>query len=329
MKKALVIGIDDYPDAELTGCVADATAMARILERNDDGSRNYEVRLRTSESHEIDRPFLRMLLAELFENPRDDELLLYFSGHGAQTPWGADLVTQDYAEHSLGVAMDDVLTLATTSAAREVLIILDCCFSGQVGNLAAIQGAGVDPQFRFGRALIRENVTFMAASHELEAAVEIGGQGAFTRLLIDGLEGAAADQLGHVTALSLYVFASRGFGGWEQRPVFKSNITQPAVLRQCTPFIESNLLRRLPDHFERANARVRLDPEYEGDGRPLKTGEGTPKQQAYDYFRKLRNASLLATDANEDLYFVVLGSGEVFLTPLGRYFWGLASEDRL
>lgn len=332
MKKALIVGIDDYSGSPLSGCVADARAMEGVLSRHEDGNRNYEVRLVVGEAGAavVDRPTLRSLLAELFENSRDDDLLFYFAGHGAQTDWGGELVTQDFSEHSLGVSMDDVITLANNSPAREVVIVLDCCFSGEIGNVRALQAAGVDPAFRFGRVLLRENVMVMAASHELETAAEKEGHGAFTRLLLDGLEGAAADHLGHVTALSLYAFASRAFGAWEQRPVFKANIVEPSSLRMSSPFVEAELLRRLPQYFEAPDARLRMNPEYEGAGRPLPTGElGTPEQRAFDYFKALRNASLLATEGDKDLYFVALASEEVYLTPLGRYFWGLAKGGRL
>jgi uncharacterized caspase-like protein len=328
-KKALLIGIDDYAGAELDGCVADAVAMGDVLSRNHDEALNYEARVETSDNVTLDRTTVRRLLSELFENPRDDELLFYFSGHGAQSRWGAELVTQDYAEHALGVSMDDVMTLATTSPAREVVIIFDCCFSGALGNVTTLQQAGVDPEWRFGRALVRENVTLMAASHDREPAVESAGQGVFTRLLVEGLEGGAGDHLGHVTALSLYAFASRAFGAWEQRPVFKSNLTEPSVLRRCAPFIDPAMLRRLPEFFATPEARIRMDPEHEGEGRPLPREEGTEKQKAFDYFKALRNAGLLTTDDDKDLYFVAMDSEEVFLTSAGRYFWNLAHNGRL
>ena len=44
MRKALVVGIDEYPICALRGCVNDANAIASILERNGDGSPNFDVR---------------------------------------------------------------------------------------------------------------------------------------------------------------------------------------------------------------------------------------------------------------------------------------------
>jgi hypothetical protein len=48
-KRALLVGINDYDQVNsLTGCVADAEAMAEVLARNGDNSVNFECRLLTS-----------------------------------------------------------------------------------------------------------------------------------------------------------------------------------------------------------------------------------------------------------------------------------------
>ena len=329
MKKALVIGIDDYGDSSLSGCVADAQEIARLLEAHADGSPNYQARLVTAPKDRVKRDELRGLLADLFVNARDNELLFYFSGHGAETPFGAELVTQDFSENSPGVSVNDVLTLANDSPAQEVVVILDCCFSGDVGNVAGLQPTGVASEFRFARALLREGVTLLAASRPTELSVEEKGHGAFTRLLIEGLEGAAADPVGIVTPLSLYAFASRAFGAWEQRPLFKAHSTKPSILRVCKPAIAPDLLRQLPIHFPNRDAKVPMSPEHEGN-RPVPAGQQpTEQQRQFDYFKELRNAGLLTTVDSKDLYFVAMESGHVSLTPIGKYFWDLASQKRL
>ncbi len=329
MKRALFVGIDDYPGNSLNGCVADAHEMATLLERNENGTLNYDVRQLTSDVEGVSRTKLRSVLAELFENARDAQLLFYFSGHGAESPWGAELVTQDFALNSLGVSMNDVITLANDSSAKEIVIILDCCFSGDLANIPGLQASAVSPAFRLNKALVGEGVTLLTASRSTEPSVEVNGHGAFTRLLLEGLEGAAADHIGNVTALSLYDFASRAFSAWEQRPVFKSHITRPSILRVCKPPIDQELLRQLPNYFQFADSRIRMTPAYEGE-RPIPLGiVPTAEQKAFDYFKQLRNAGLLITNENKDLYFVALASEEVFLTATGRYFWRLAHEHRL
>lgn len=43
MKKALIVGIDDYPSCPLNCCVNDAKSVAELLEKNEDGSNNFSV----------------------------------------------------------------------------------------------------------------------------------------------------------------------------------------------------------------------------------------------------------------------------------------------
>lgn len=44
-RKALVIGIDNYQTSPLHGCVNDAKEIASLLKNNEDGSKNFDVRL--------------------------------------------------------------------------------------------------------------------------------------------------------------------------------------------------------------------------------------------------------------------------------------------
>ena len=333
MKRALLVGIDEYPTVgSLTGCVADATGLRALLARHADGDPNWRTELLTSElgCDVITRDNLRGALAALFANARDADLLFFFAGHGAQTVWGADLVTQDATGHSLGVSMNDLTTLANDSPARSVTILLDCCFSGDTGNPPDQQSAAVAENFRLGRTVLRENVTIMAASRGTEPSQEVGGHGAFTRVLLDGLEGGATDHRGIVTVLSLYGYISQAFDAFEQRPVLKAYLTEPVVLRVGPPWIDTDLLRQLPLHFRSEDYRLQLTPAHEGEGRPLAPGNpGTPEQQQFDYISRLRNAHLVTSEGGRDHYWVAMESGFVDLTPLGRYFWRLAKREML
>ena len=333
MKRALLVGIDDYPTLRpLTGCVADATALNDLLERHADETPNWRTELITSAAgpNTVTRDSLRRVLTELFASARGTDLLFFFAGHGAQTPWGADLVTQDAAPHSMGVSMNDLVTLANDSPARSVTILLDCCFSGDTGNTPGLQSTGVAEEFRLSKAVVRENVTIMAASRGTEASQEVNGHGAFTRILLDGLDGGATDHRGNVTALSLYGYVSPAFDAWEQRPVLKTYLTEPVVLRVGPPWLDADLLRQLPKHFPTEDHRLQLTPAHEGDGRPLPSSDaGTIEQQEFDYVGRLRNANLVTTDDKRDHYWVAMESGHVYLTGLGRYFWRLANRSML
>ena len=78
MRKALVVGINKYPDVPLDCCVNDAKAVAKLLKTNEDGSDNFEVVLALDVMKKTE---LMSHIKELFSN--DSEIaLLYFSGHG-------------------------------------------------------------------------------------------------------------------------------------------------------------------------------------------------------------------------------------------------------
>jgi hypothetical protein len=87
----------------------------------------------------------------------------------------------------------------------------------------------------------------------------------------------------------------------EQRPVLKTSMTEPLVLRLGPPWIDTKMLRDLPKHFLTERHRLTLSPEHEGEGRPLLPGTvGTVKQQQFDYLGRLRNANLVTNDGQRD-----------------------------
>jgi hypothetical protein len=164
--------------------------------------------------------------------------------------------------------------------------------------------------FRLGRAPLREGVTVLAASRATEPSAGSVRRGAFTRILLDGLDGDASDHLGQVTTLSLYGYISRSFGAWQQRPTFKAHLTEPTLLRVGPPWLDPALLRQLPDHFATADTRLQLTPAHEGEGRPLPSEDaGTFEQRQFDYLGRLRNANLVTSDADQTLAFCVLAAG--------------------
>ena len=322
-RRALVVGINNYPGAPLNGCVPDAVEIAHRLRLHDDGSPNFSVTLQTSDHSDppLDRPALRQWIMAFFDNAGGLDLLFYYSGHGRQDERGAELVTSDLD----GVPVSELMTLANGSAAKTVTIILDCCFSGDLGNTPGLQAAQIAPDFRKEIAVVSTGVTVLAASKSTEVSRERRGHGDFTRLLLDGLDGAATDHLGIITALSLYAHASRGFDAWEQTPVFKAHLADAVVLRQGPSWISVKDVRRLPQHFASASARITLTADHEGEGRPL-SNSGTAKQQELDYLKRLRNVGLATTDSDEDFYFATLNGHDVYLTPAGRMLWTLAKK---
>lgn len=75
MKRALIVGLNDYPDMPLWGCVNDAEAMDKMLKRNGDDSVNFDI-MRTTCSLKLASNVLRLFVM-LF--PSIDGLSTYFS----------------------------------------------------------------------------------------------------------------------------------------------------------------------------------------------------------------------------------------------------------
>lgn len=96
MRRALIVGIDDYAQApRLRGCVADAEALAALLVRNEDESPNFKCDLLTSAGRElVTRALVRRKWNEHLDS-FDGDVLFYFSGHGAATTLGGHLFTYD------------------------------------------------------------------------------------------------------------------------------------------------------------------------------------------------------------------------------------------
>jgi hypothetical protein len=319
MRRALIVGIDDYPDAPLAGCVNDAMDMQELLKCNDDDSPNFSCKLftappLTTPATKITRSTLLKASAELFKD--DAEVaLLYFSGHGVMTELGGYLVTPDAHEYEEGVAMHDVLKLANESKAREVVIILDCCQSGAFANVPVLDN----------KTVLRPGISVLTASTDQQYAVELDGRGLFTSLVSDALSGGAADVIGDVTVASAYAYVEQMLGPWEQRPLFKANLSKLTSLRKCKPEVELAALRLLPRYFQTPDAVYPLDPSYEPELDP----QHEEHQQIFGYFQKYRDARLLVPVGEKHLYHAALNSKACALTKLGKFYWRLVSEGLL
>jgi len=329
-RRALIVGTNTYGGGnDLHACVADAKAMAEVLSRHKDGEKNFDCIVfldQMEDGSQITRPKLRAALNALFNF--DGEVLLYFSGHGFLSKTGGLLCTSDATKDDWGIPMQEVVDLAIDSQAHQILIILDCCHSGDIANPAIMnKDAGKSPL-----ATLRENMTVIAASRATEAAIEAGGHGLFTGALLDALEGGAADHMGFVTAPALYAYVSRRFTAWDQRPVYKTNATEVLTVRECEPLIHRLQLRQLATYFPKADHKYRLDPEYEPEDEHGNVKEPVNKEKVAiaQLFKSYRDAGLLRpSDPKLQLYWVARRSETVELTPRGREYWWLVVNDKI
>ena len=330
-RRALLVGINSYAHAaKLAGCVADAQAMRERLERHKDGKPNYECRglLDTLEDGTpITRAALRAVCRELFEHFKG-EVLLYFSGHGALTTAGGYLCTCDATPDDWGVPMQEIVQMASTSPARDMLLILDCCHSGDIANPALLNAKSMgDPL-----AVLREDMTVIAASRNTQVAVEAGGHGLFTAAVLDALDGGAADHLGWVTAPAIYAYVERRFGAWDQRPIYKAHTTGVTVVRECEPLIDRLKLHKLPELFPSPDVQYPLDPEYEPEDEHGNLHEpvNPAKVAMAQLFKEYRDAGLLkATVPGEQLFWTARRGHTVELTARGREYWWLVRNKKV
>jgi hypothetical protein len=327
-RRALIVGINDYggPPNDLRGCIPDADAMAKVISQHKDTEKNFDCWLWLDKTHEgkpITRAALRAALKKLFEF--DGDVLLYFSGHGFLDKNGGYLCTSDATKDDWGVPMQEVVDLAINSTAKQILVILDCCHAGDIANPSAVQGRS-NPL-----ALIRENMTVIAASRDKEVSIEAGGHGLFTSALLDALDGGAADHRGFVSAPALYDYARRRFAGWDQRPVYKTNATEVFIVRECEPLIERGQLTQLPVHFPTADFKFRLDPEFEPEDENghVKQPVNQAKVDIAQLFKAYRDAGFLrASNPKTQLYWAARHSETVELTARGREYWWLIKENK-
>ncbi len=321
MKRALFVGLNDYPGSPLHGCVRDATSMDHMLRTHDDGSPNFEGLLLT-EASQVTRAGLKGAVTRLFGQPAD-VALFYFSGHGLlDKNLGGYLVTSDFTSNDEGVSMSDVLKLANESPAKEVIIILDCCHSGALGLNTANSS---HPQVH-----LREECSVLTASRAEEPATEVNGQGTFTTLVLDALSGGAADTVGKVTIASTYAYVDEVLGAWEQRPLLKANVSRLNILRQCSAQVACESLRKLPDYFPTADYIFSLDPSYEPcrpDGFTHERNE--ENERAFACLQKYRAARLVEPVGAEHMYYAAINTKACRLTKLGQFYWRLAQDGRI
>jgi len=322
MKKALIVGINNYPTAPLSGCVNDANAVASILERNDDGSTNFSIK---SELNVDTKGKLKGIIRDCFAGD-EDIALFYFSGHGFIDAIGGYIVTPDFSKDDWGVSMYEILEIVNQSKCRNKVVILDCCHAGFMGTIS-VSGQPV--------AGITEGVTILTASKDDAPAMEIGGHGVFTTLLLGALKGGAADITGHITPGGVYAYIDRALGPWEQRPVFKTNVTRFSPLRTIRPQVDTSVIRKITEYFDEPHNDYALDPSYEFTNTlnvehdVVEPYANTENVTIFKDLQKLESIGLIVPYGEEHMYFAAMNSKSCKLTAIGQHYWQLVRNKIL
>jgi len=328
MKKALVIGIDDYAKVPLSGCVNDATAVGQLLGTNGDGAPNFSVRVVTSNDAAVTSEVLSQAVSELFKGEADTAVL-YFAGHGIINPDtnAGYIVSQDGRMGAWGLALSEILGLANGAHPRikSTVIILDCCHSGYAGEVAGLPATNV--------SIISTGVTILTATHREGLAAEGQRHGVFTDILLDGLGGGCSDIRGNITPAALYSHVDQTLGPWEQRPIYKANVQTFVTLRQVAPKVPLDVLRRLPVYFPDSASVYRLDPSFEEDRSNAADLANTPiNPDNVRVFKELqrcnRHGLVVPVDA-EHMYYAAINSTGCRLTAIGAHYRNLALMKRI
>ncbi len=324
MRKALIVGINYYPNSNpLFGCVNDAYEVKSVLERNGDGSVNFDVKLMTADSAKdsIDRGELKDNINELFKTDAETALF-YFAGHGHIEATGGYILTSDCKRGDDGVSLSEILILANASPATNKIIILDSCHSGIAGNIPSGDQL----------ATLTEGLTVLTASTIDQYASEENGSGIFTTLLVDALSGSAANLTGDITPGSIYAHIDQSLGAWEQRPVFKTNVKQFVSLRTVSPTIQISELRLITKYFPFPGFEYSLDPSFEPEIKGRDEGMPPPNPDNTEIFailQKYNRLNLLVPVKAQHMWNAAMESKSCKLTALGEHYRKLVSKNRI
>ncbi|MDE6004424.1 MAG: caspase family protein [Oscillospiraceae bacterium] len=320
MRKALCVGIDSYQFAsDLHGCVNDANAVKSALERNGDGTLNFQTQIMcaTSEKSYITRANLKDAIHKLFKD--DSEIaVFYYAGHGSYDSLGGYLCTSEVKRADDGLSLNDVMGIVSESKAKNKVVILDSCHSGFAASSTEMQNYSV----------LKSGTTILAACDEKQYSSEENGHGVFTTLLIEALYGGAMNLLGEVSPGSIYSYIDRSLGGWDQRPVFKANIKTFVSLRRNSPPIEITELQRITEIFPTPYEEFALDPTYEPDKHEADIKEINREHEAiFKILQKYVKLNLVIPVGAEHMYYAAINHKSCKLTAQGQHYWNLVRKN--
>ncbi|MGD1951922.1 MAG: caspase domain-containing protein [Leptolyngbyaceae cyanobacterium] len=237
-RDALVVGINQYSNLpRLTAASKDAEGVANLLETYG----NFRVR-RLPETIQNQRPQVAsqtLVSAQQLETclvrllmPKGDHIpeaaFFYFSGHGLQREIGiregylAASDTQPQTSNS-GLSLSWLRRLIKSSPVRQIIVILDCCHSGEFLSLKDEAWQGGDGQ----------SYLFVAASREYEEAYESldSDYSVLTQAMITGLLPQQSSS-GRVASTDLVASITNQLSSELQQPLFEQGGSEIVITQQ-------------------------------------------------------------------------------------------------
>lgn len=339
---ALLVGIDAYNDHHpLNTPVNDVEAIAQMLSRDADGRARWHGKPMVGAKKSgvrVTESVLTEALKDRLGRAADSKgnFLLYFAGHGVKVslPLGGhshNIVLQGEAKDDPDTLLDlgPVLKyVLDDDGPNSITIVLDACFAG---------GAVDASNYALGG-----NRAILTSSRD-EALDGQGTHSPFARYVLESLDGTQAPLTGEVTITNLFEYVSRRFGPEAQGPRLRVNLdAEPVVLRAAERLIVPGNLEEL---FPMVDARVTMSWDHEGPvhlvdhmdescrcpersphhhARPYHRYpqfEPTKKQEQFDELRRLYRLGMIMTHENWAPYDLVDGGKDLWLSPLGQWYW--------
>lgn len=217
---AVVVGISEYADTRVTPlrfADRDARSFYEFLTSERAGlggfpRENVVLLLNRDATYRNLRTALFSFLKEATE---DDQVVIYFAGHGVPDPERIQnlyLMTSDARVDNLsGTAfpMADVAEATRNILARDIVVITDACHSagvgGQVAAMRDVSANQINRLFLHELSASAGGLTIFTASQAAQVSFEGeqwgGGHGIFTHYLLEGLNGAADDDQDRIVTL--------------------------------------------------------------------------------------------------------------------------------
>lgn len=263
----LLVGVNDYQDIGLPSLrypALDCQGLEQSLIKATEGFPNKEIVVHHDFASKT--PILKNIRESLkkivFYSQPDDSIMLYFSGHGMLDPSTQEAVLcfSDTNQNNLlntGLPMQELVEILSKSPAKQQLLCLDTCHSGDMALLGS--GGSRDAETPLSnstpqlmsvlrqRASQSKGFCALLSCDRGQKSWEFPelGHGVFTYYLMQGLSGEAADTTGFIDADGLYKY----------------------VYRQTVQYIDKlNYQVRLINQQKLARGDSKLYPEY-----PLQT----------------------------------------------------------
>ncbi|WP_438039069.1 DEAD/DEAH box helicase [Sorangium sp. So ce128] len=237
----LFIGIDRFASPlvnELTCAARDAQALFSLF--GDTLGGEHAVLL--ADEAATRAAIIEQLTTRLTEVSESDAVFISFSGHGSDDHY---LVTHDADPNDLAntsIALDELVVLFSRIPARNLILVLDCCFSGGAGARVfhhAMPARSIHGPEQALAAIANEGRLILTASDPNQEAIEDPalGHGLLTWFLMEALRGAPeVVSEGRIHLYKLLHYVSRKVTdeaasvGHDQRPTFRGRVDGELLL---------------------------------------------------------------------------------------------------